>query len=361
MSVKLLVNNPYTPNVGAVAVDIEVFEATTILDLKRQLQVVYPGSPEPGSQRLIFFGKLLADESLVEEIFPKSNEPQHIHLLIPVVYQPPVPPVVVQNPIEPVVVEEVVMPDYAVAEQQRQMFQQQWYRQQMGNHQDFANIAAESLGAIRGLSSAAFSLSMDTEDIPEHNVDEPSETYEDQINELKYHYGQLMKAIELSQRLQQANSMMFMNCYQPAQEDQPSLPHVDVNPPVENPPPAQALYGRVIVVNVRLLIKLAFMIYFLGDDVESTRFYILIGVAALIYLYECGFLVPLLGTRESQYERIRRLGLLDFSRIARVDSVPGTVFTESYIVAKTFVLSLIPSWSVDPQQIEIPADVNEEM
>lgn len=123
---------------------------------------------------------------------------------------------------------------------------------------------------------------------------------------------------------------------------------------------------RVIVINVQLIIKLGLVVYFLKNDTSSVQFYMMLLGAALIYLYETGYLEPILGTREQQVAFFHRQRLHELGHIATTEQVPNGFVADTYYFFKAFVLSIIPSWNVvaraDEQQepanraADLPAD-----
>uniref|UniRef100_A0A7S2WPT3 Ubiquitin-like domain-containing protein n=1 Tax=Mucochytrium quahogii TaxID=96639 RepID=A0A7S2WPT3_9STRA len=258
-----------------------------------------------------------------------------------------------------------------------------------------SNIAA-GLGASGGVSAALAVTAMreeqdeeeqEEEDRREESVaadrkslDEPQkiDSYESCIEELRHHHLKLMQAIEASQRLQMANAMLLQPwmfgsaplagqpmAYQPQPSVQPQQPQQQdpAADRVEQADPAQAagqeggqVWMRgVIVINVRLIIKLALIVYFCYDT-GTVKFYSLCCLAFLAYLYETGYLEWLVGTREAQREFVRRLRLDEYLHVSTVARVGPGFISDSYFFLKTFVLSMIPSWKVVARDVTREGD-----
>eukprot|EP00514_Thraustochytrium_sp_LLF1b_P006556 CAMPEP_0184532960 /NCGR_PEP_ID=MMETSP0198_2-20121128/14469_1 /TAXON_ID=1112570 /ORGANISM="Thraustochytrium sp., Strain LLF1b" /LENGTH=565 /DNA_ID=CAMNT_0026925639 /DNA_START=305 /DNA_END=2002 /DNA_ORIENTATION=+ len=81
---KLLVLNPYN-GMPDTDITMDLSPGATVLDLKKVLEREYSTKPDPASQRIIYFGKLLRDEALLCDVFAKANleEVQKVHLLAP--------------------------------------------------------------------------------------------------------------------------------------------------------------------------------------------------------------------------------------------------------------------------------------
>ncbi|GBG32798.1 Hypothetical Protein FCC1311_090232 [Hondaea fermentalgiana] len=114
-------------------------------------------------------------------------------------------------------------------------------------------------------------------------------------------------------------------------------------------------FQRVIVINLQLLIKLGLAIYFLNNDTSSIQFYVMLFGAALVYLYETGYLEPLIGTREQQIAFFQQQRLHEIGHIDTVEQVPNGLLVDAYYFVKAFILSVVPSWTVVPRAVPLAA------
>lgn len=63
--VNLVIKNPSTQNDFETSVSLD----QRVIDLKKHIYQEYPGNPEVGRQKLIFFGRLLQDEAVLYDTF----------------------------------------------------------------------------------------------------------------------------------------------------------------------------------------------------------------------------------------------------------------------------------------------------
>jgi len=224
----------------------------------------------------------------------------------------------------------------------------------------------------------------------EEDVNEEPEPkdFKECIAQLKYHHDKLIQAIEASQQLQAAAMQMQMNfsslnphhqqMWAPQQDPRTDEDAAEINQQEQqangrdnqgenyhvqqqeqrreqNVNGANRLQQRVIIINVKLMLKLGLLIYLLADESSMTQVYTLAMSAVLFYCYEMGYLVPILGTREQQMDFLRRQRLHELGFIATREQVPPGVVADAWYFIKAFVLSIIPSWQVEArQEPEVP-------
>lgn len=82
-TVQILVKNP-TDGPGTEAFKLSVALARSVGEVKHEIASAYPGRPAPDRQRLIFSGKLLANEAKLTSVLAgfDTSEPQTFHLVI---------------------------------------------------------------------------------------------------------------------------------------------------------------------------------------------------------------------------------------------------------------------------------------
>lgn len=59
---------------------LRLSKSQSVLDLKQQIQVFHPSRARPANQRIEFRGEVLAEGSILGEVFPKWNETYEIHM-----------------------------------------------------------------------------------------------------------------------------------------------------------------------------------------------------------------------------------------------------------------------------------------
>lgn len=235
------------------------------------------------------------------------------------------------------------------------------------------------------------------------STNEKPMTYQDHIDKLEKCYSELMTAINTSQRLQsmmmfqmQAQQDHFYNYYNYTTNSNPyftnfhrqsnvhqgqqqnhhhqeqNVNNVEEPDEVAEPNAREAqpaddgaraavaaamagqqqrqnvVVGRVIVINIRLIIKLTLLIYFLNNDTSSPTFYSMLVLAGFYYLWATGYFNWILGNDAQQAELSSRINLRlqEMGHISPTQQVSSSLFTESYYLLKTFVLSLLPFYRV---------------
>ena len=114
---------------------------------------------------------------------------------------------------------------------------------------------------------------------------------------------------------------------------------------------------RVYVINVRLILKLAFLLYLVGNDASYTKMVWFCGMALLYYLHEMGCFRSLLGTDFTVTGIAERIGQQRLLQIPPAGDEFDRFSTDAATVVKSFVLSLLPSWHVQPYAEEAQGEV----
>mmetsp|Transcript_22237 Transcript_22237/g.63220 ORF Transcript_22237/g.63220 Transcript_22237/m.63220 type:complete len:526 (-) Transcript_22237:2069-3646(-) len=467
-AVNLVIKNPYNPRAESVQVRLPVNDGSRVADIKNLLAAEYPGNPSPATQRLIYFGKMLADETPLSTVFARADvsETQTLHLLIP--EEPkPAPSPAVQAPEQAApsfgaalsadgqagsaegsngppttnvgATNATAAPQAEAAARPAAVHWQQpggaggfpqgapgrmggaaaltpitashaFLQQQLHYHQqlheatlaclrasagpfcDDETATAEDGGEARNLASEAASLPPLA----------PDASFAECAARLDVHYRHLVNTVEAAHRLQTTNAMLLQPWrfaqYSPlglgpqpvplavlgqlgndwnsasasgaapvfrAENGGGAAPGDAAPPQPAVPAPAGAARrpARFVAINFHLLVKLALLVYLLTNDTSSPRFYGLIAFAAIVYMYEMGYFEPIIGTRETQRQLWMRLRLNELGHIATPAQVPRGLVADSYFFAKTFILSMIPSWTAvaraDPQsdaEVAVPGN-----
>lgn len=105
---------------------------------------------------------------------------------------------------------------------------------------------------------------------------------------------------------------------------------------------------RVYVINIRLILKLAFLLYLVGNDASYTKMMWFCAGALLYYLHEMGCFRTILGTDFSVTGIAERMGQERLLQIPPASDEFNRLSTDATTVVKSFVLSLLPSWHVQP-------------
>lgn len=59
---------------------LRLAKSQSVLDLKQQIQVFHPSRARPANQRIEFRGEVLAEGTILGEVFPKWSETYEIHM-----------------------------------------------------------------------------------------------------------------------------------------------------------------------------------------------------------------------------------------------------------------------------------------
>ena len=105
---------------------------------------------------------------------------------------------------------------------------------------------------------------------------------------------------------------------------------------------------RVYVINVRLILKLAFLLYLVGNDASYSKMMWFCAMALVYYLHEMGCFRSILGTDFSVTGIAERIGQQRMLQIPPHDEEFDSFTTDTTTVVKSFILSLLPSWHVQP-------------